>query len=74
MTIILIEMEEMVMSRLAAFGCYVDDSNGPAVILRDSTTGAIHESLSNQDVLFLPNDDPAAIQEALMRHYGLISR
>ena len=74
MTIILIKMEEMVMSRLAAFGCYVPDSNGPAVILRDSTTGAIHESLSDQDVLFLPNDDPAAIQEALMRLHCLISR
>ena len=72
-TIIPIGMEEIVRSDIAASGCYVTvDRNGPAVIVRDSMTGAIHESLSDQDVLFLPEDDPAAIEEAVMRYHGLI--
>jgi hypothetical protein len=69
-TVIPIETEELVRSDITRTGHYVTaDRNGPTVIVLDSKTGAFHEALSDQDVLFLPADSPAAIQDAVFRHH-----
>jgi hypothetical protein len=71
-TAIPIKMEAMVRSEIAKNGFYIAlDRNGPAVVILDSKTGSIHESLSDQEVLFLNEDDPDGMQEALSRHCGI---
>ncbi len=48
-----------------------DDVNGPAILLLDGT-GAIFESLSDQEVLFVTNSkDPAAVQRQVLHWYKI---
>jgi tetratricopeptide (TPR) repeat protein len=72
-TIIAPKSEASVRAEIAKNGYYsVIDDNGPAIIVRDSQSGRLHESLSDQDVFFVDEtQDPAAIQTELMRQLSL---
>ena len=50
------------------FSVVHDDRNGPAIVVCDGRTGAIHESLSDQDVAFLADtDSPSALETNFVR-------
>ena len=74
LTIIPIEKEPAIRVDLETRGYspLEDRVNGPAILLRDSSTGAIFESLSDQHVLFVTNsDDQAAVQRQVLNWYKM---
>ena len=74
-TIIPPNIEASVWAGIAEKGYYnVIDDNGPAIIVCDSRTGWLHESLSDQDVFFVDEtQSQEAINKELLRQLSLRS-
>jgi hypothetical protein len=74
-TLIPTSSEVSLRAEIAKKGYYnVIDDNGPAVIVCDSSTGCLHESLSDQDVFFVDErQNPEAIREEVARQLSLRS-